>query len=276
MIKDIVVNLSVNGANDVAGDYAVSVASSFKAYLAGIAFNYEPVLPDTFVDGVGAGFIDAQRAQSEKAANSAVAKFGETARKAGISSATRVIEASFGGAAGQFGQIARRYDLSIVGQSEPTRTTAEDLLIEAALLESGRPVLVVPYIQKAPLQLGHVIVCWDQRRHAARAIADAMPFLERAKSVSLVGVTNKDKKHDEPPGADIVDHMTRHGVKADVKRIVSRESDIVGAILSHVADSGADFLVMGGYGHSRLREFVLGGTTRGILAAMTVPTLMSH
>jgi len=276
MIKDIVVNLSVSASRDVACDYAVSIASAFKAHLMGVAFNYEPILPGAFVDGMAAGFIDVQRAESEKDANAAIVKFGEATKRAGLSSASRVIEASFGGAAGQFGEIARRFDLAVVGQNDPSRAAAEELLIEAALFESGRPVVVVPYIQKEGLKLGRVLVCWDRSRNAARAIADAMPFLERAKSIDLLTVSNKDSKRDEPLGADIADHLARHGLKVEIKRIVSGDADVASTILSFAADSATDLLVMGGYGHSRLREFVLGGATRGILTAMTVPTLMSH
>jgi nucleotide-binding universal stress UspA family protein len=276
MIKDIVVNLPVGAARDAVSDYAVSIASTFKAYLAGVAFNYEPILPDAFVDGMAAGFIDAQRAESERAAKAAIAKFDAATRRAGISAAAQMIEASFGGAAGRFGEIARRFDLSVIGQNEPTKSAAEELLIEAALFESGRPVVVVPYIQKDPFKLGRVLVCWDRSRNAARAIADAMPFLERAKGIDLLTISSKDVRRDEPQGADIADHLIRHGLKVDIRRIVSNDADVASTILSFAADSITDFVVMGGYGHSRLREFILGGATRGMLAAMTVPTLMSH
>ncbi len=276
MIKDIVVNLSVGATRDAAGDYAVSIASTFNAYLAGVAFNYEPILPVAFVDGMAAGFIDAQRAESESAAKKAIAKFDTATRRAGISAGSQLIEASFGGAAGRFGEIARRFDLSVVGQREPTKNAAEELLIEAVLFESGHPIVVVPYIQKDPLKLDRVLVCWDRSRNAARAIADAMPFLERAKGVDLLTISSKDIRRDEPQGADIADHLIRHGLKVDIRRIVSGDVDIASTILSFAADSASDFVVMGGYGHSRLREFILGGATRGMLAAMTVPTLMSH
>jgi nucleotide-binding universal stress UspA family protein len=136
--------------------------------------------------------------------------------------------------------------------------------------------LIVPYIQRGGLTLDRVLVCWDGSRNAARAVGDAMPFIIRAKATEIVIVTNEDAKSDEMPGADIAHHLARHGADVEVKRIVSTETDVAGTILSHAADVSADFLVMGGYGHSRLREFVLGGATRGILAAMTLPTLMSH
>ena len=92
----------------------------------------------------------------------------------------------------------------------------------------------------------------------------------------IVIASGEPTKSDELPGADIAHHLARHGVKVDVDRIASTEADIASTILSHAADVSADLLVMGGYGHSRLREFILGGVTRGILAAMTVPTLLSH
>ena len=81
---------------------------------------------------------------------------------------------------------------------------------------------------------------------------------------------------DEMAGADIAQHLARYGLDVEVQRIISRELDVANAILSHAVDSSADFMIMGGYGHSRLREFILGGATRGVLTAMTVPTLLSH
>ena len=103
-----------------------------------------------------------------------------------------------------------------------------------------------------------------------------MPFLTRAKAVEVVVVAGDPGKRDEIPGADIAHHLARHGLKVNLQRIVVRDLDVANTILSHAADAGTDLIVMGGYGHSRLREFVLGGATRGILGSMTVPTLMSH
>jgi nucleotide-binding universal stress UspA family protein len=137
-------------------------------------------------------------------------------------------------------------------------------------------VIFVPYIQKEGLKLDRVMVCWDGSRAATRAIADSLPFLQKAKQVEIVMVANKAGKDDEIPGVDLGQHLARHGLKVDVKRITSPDIDIPSTILSYAADSSADMIVMGGYGHSRLREFILGGVTRGILETMTVPALMSH
>ena len=163
-----------------------------------------------------------------------------------------------------------------LGQIESGKEFPEEILPETALFGSGRPVLVVPYIQKAGMKLDRVLVCWDGSRAAARAIGDAMPFLARSKSIDIVTIARNEEPRDEMPGVDIAQHLARHKLKVEFKRIVAKDPDVASIILSTAADLGSDMIVMGGYGHSRLREFVLGGATRGILEAMTVPVLMSH
>ncbi len=277
MIKDIVFHLSVGSPRDVAADYAVSVAETFAAHLAGVAFAYDPVLSATMMGGgLPVDFIEAQRAAAEQAAGAAIAKLEDAARRADISVESRLISTSLAGAADLFGHLARRFDLAIVGQADPDAVGPQELITEAALFQSGRPVLVVPYIQKSGLTLDRVLVCWDASRNASRAIHDAMPFLRRAKTVDVVVVATERLKSDELPGADIAHHLARHELKIDLKRIVTGGTDVASTILSYAADVSADSIVMGGYGHSRLREFILGGATRGILSAMTVPTFMSH
>ena len=275
MIKDILVNLSTEAKRDAAGDYAVSVAMTLKAHLTGVAFAYEAYVPETVFAGVSASLVAAHRAETKKAATAAAEKFEQSARGASLSVESRVIGASFEGSADIFGHLARRCDLSIVKQSEPQRVGA-DHIIEAALFGSGRPVLVVPYIQKQGLKLDRVLLCWDGSRNAARAIADALPLLAHSNNVDVITIAAKDDKKGEVPGADIAHHLARHQLKVDLKRLVAPDMDVASTILSHAADISADLIVMGGYGHSRLREFVLGGATREILASMTVPTFMSH
>ena len=276
MLKDIIVNLPVSVARPRVVDFAVSVASTFEAHLFGLAFEYELPIPGSVFGGVQANVIAAARASAEKAVAQAVAHFNETARRPGFSSNSHVLRASPNDAAEKFAQIARCFDLSIIGQVEPDDWTPDELMIEAALFGSGRPMLVVPYIQQEGLKLDRVLVCWDGSRNASRAIADALPFLKRAKAIDVLVVDKGRDSGDEIPGADIAQHLARHGLNINLKRIVAPDSDVANTILSYAANSSADLIVMGGYGHSRLREFVLGGATRGILQTMTVPTLMSH
>jgi nucleotide-binding universal stress UspA family protein len=276
MIKDIVVNLSVGEGGSFAGDYAVSIAEAFDAHLSGIAFLYDAVVPVAATGYIPPEVIDSQQRDSEAAAKAALDHFATAASRAGIAFEQVKLGASFAGAGEQLGMIARRFDLVVVGQAEPERDTVEELIAESALFESGRPVIVVPYIQKAPLKLDRVLVCWDGSRAATRGIADAMPLLERAGTVEVVIIADEPGKQDEIAGADMGQHLARHGLKVDVKRISGGDVDVADALLSHAADANIDFMVMGGYGHSRLREFVLGGVTRSILRSMTVPVLMSH
>jgi nucleotide-binding universal stress UspA family protein len=260
MLKDVVVNLSSQGPRDFAAEYATSIAAMFGAHITGVSFVYEPVIPDGMLGGVPVDLIELQRQENSKAANDAISRFDGAAKKAGLSAETRLLDATFGGAATRFAQISRRFDLVVV---------------EGALFESGRPLVVVPYIQRRGITLERVLACWDGSRTAARAIGDAMPFLERAKAVEVV-IVAEERKSEEMTGANMSAHLVRHGVAASVKRIAKGDIAIQDALLSYAADSGADFMVMGGYGHSRLREFILGGVTRGILASMTLPVLMSH
>ncbi len=276
MLSDIVVNLSVGEAADTATDYAISLAAAFDAHVAGIAFAYEPTAAEFGYEGVAVSLIKAEREKAIAAAKTAIARFEDRARRNGVSAASRLLDANFANAGDKFAVIARRFDLAVVSQAEPRKVVPEGMIIEAALFDSGRPILAVPYIQTSGLALGRIMICWDGSRNAARAAADALPFLARAKAVEIVIVTAERAKSDEIAGADIAQHLARHGLDVSVQRIVSVESDVPNTLLSHAADSGADLIVMGGYGHSRLREFVLGGATRGILAAMTVPVLMSH
>jgi len=276
MIKDIVVNLSVTKTGSFAGDYAVSVASALDAHIAGVAFVYDPIVPISGTGYIPVEVIETQQVDNQAAAQAAVDRFAEATRLAGLSAEPLTLSASLAGAGDQFGRIARRFDLAVVGQAEPETSTVEDIIAEATLFESGRPIIVVPYIQKTALKLDNVMVCWDGGRQAARAIGDAMPLLARAQRVEVVIVTNERGKQDQIEGADIGQHLARHNLKVEVHRITGGDIDVADALLSHAADSGTDFMVMGGYGHSRLREFVLGGVTHSILRSMTVPALMSH
>jgi nucleotide-binding universal stress UspA family protein len=276
MIKDLVVNLALGAGDDPAAEFALSVASAFTAHATGIAFQYDPIMPAALIDDVPPDVIDTQRAENERAANAATSKFDDAARVASVRSETRIVESSMAGVATRFSHIARRFDLSIVAQAKPEADGPEALILEQALFDSGRPVLVVPYIQRAPFKADRLMLCWDGSRTAARAAADAMPFLARAKAVEVLIVEGGKLKSNEIPGADIAAHLSRHNRNVSLTRTASGHTDVASVILSHAADTGADMLVMGGYGHSRLREFILGGATRAILASMTVPTLMSH
>jgi nucleotide-binding universal stress UspA family protein len=272
MIKDIVAKIST-GASDRAGAYAIALAAAFEAHVTGIALAYEAeILPDP--SGQGSRRFMRMREENEEAAAAAAAQFEKQATNAGVTATARAVTTTLSASYDLFGRIARRFDLAVVGQDEPEGEQSETPVAEGALFESGRPLILVPYIHKAGLKLDRVMVCWDGSRPVARAVADAMPLLARAGQVDVVIVAQA--KTDEMPGADVAEHLARHGLNVTVQRIARGDVDVKDVLLNYAADSAADMVVMGGYGHSRLREFILGGVTRGMLASMTVPTLMSH
>lgn len=275
MIRDIVVDLPIGDSRDAATAYAISVARMFDARIAGVAMCYAPAILTNGMETVPVDLIETLRNESARAANEAISKFREAAAKADLPAEAQMVDTAAEGIPRTFGHIARTFDLAIVAQAEPQAASSTGLAAEATMFESGRPVIVVPSIQTEGIKLGSIVVCWDGSRTAARALADAMPLLERAKSIEVINVGDGGREAQESLAA-VGRHLARHNLTASTKALAADGSDVANVILSHAADLSADLIVMGGYGHSRLREFVLGGVTHGILDTMTVPVLMSH
>src|SRR5260370_31972748 len=161
MIKDLVVHLTVGTDGDPTAQFAISIAAKFEAHIAGIAFAYDPAITPTVMNGLSAGWVDALRAENRAAAQEAVDRFEAGAKREGLSAEHRIIDASLGRAANLFGRIARRFDLAVVGQTDPERALPDDLLIEAALSESVHPVVVVPYLQTEDAPHAQALLRWD-------------------------------------------------------------------------------------------------------------------
>ncbi len=222
--------------------------------------------------------LESLQQRTRELAEGALARFAEVSGRNQISFETRLDRVLYTEVADTLATNARYADLAIVGQADPDDGDVARDLPEEVTLSSGRPSLVIPYIGPAATLGQRVTVAWDASREAARAVNDAMPILERAQAVSVVTVNPRQQPfgHGEQPGADIALHLARHGVKVEVQQVESRDVDIANTILSHIADRSSDLLVMGAYGHSRLRELVLGGVTRTILRDMTVPVFIAH
>ena len=173
----------------------------------------------------------------------------------------------------------RTSDLVVLGQEGgPGRTdTPSRGLVAAVMLELGRPVLVVPYAGRFDAPPRHALVAWNGSRESAVAIRCALPLLAKAGKVTLIALQRPNAPEHERRLllGETTRWLERHGIRASTEQDAS-EIDMSEALLSRIPDLGTDLLVMGGYGHSRLRELVLGGLTRNILAHMTVPVLMAH
>jgi nucleotide-binding universal stress UspA family protein len=265
MIKDIILHLERDSSRDIVRDFAASMAETFAAHLTGVIFKFATNIPAESLDDL---FVE-----SEAEARDAIDRFELAMKRDGLSAESRLVA----GTAKTFSEMARCFDLSIVMQSDEHHYINNSILIEAALFDSGRPLIVVPCTQKDTLKLDRIVCCWDGSRTAARAINDALPLLRKANAVELFIVENEKTAHEQViRGTEIGRHLARHDIKVEVRTEPAADSDVANAILSHVADGSTNLLVMGGYGHSRLREFVFGGATRGMLSAMTVPVFISH
>ena len=174
---------------------------------------------------------------------------------------------------------ARVHDLVVIGQTDraPTGLVVEPDIPEQVFLHAGTPALVVPFIGGFDSVGSNIVVAWNGSRESARAVHDAMPLLRKARKVHLMCFERaSDLRHLTRLQLNDTQHwLERHGVQSHLHQEPVR-IDVGEALLSRLSDLGADLLVMGGYGHSRVTEFLLGGVTRRLLGQMTVPVLLSH
>lgn len=172
-------------------------------------------------------------------------------------------------------EVAPNHDLVIVGQpGQESEDSHVRSTIDRVAIECGRPMLVVPgNIENADFGK-RILVAWNGKRESARAVHDALPFLKKAEVVDVVAV-NPDLD-DDIPCADIAMHLSRHGVNVDTEKAHSGKNDVSHCLQTLATTYAADMIVMGAYGHSRLREMILGGTTRDMIDTASIPVLMSH
>ncbi|MGB8104403.1 MAG: universal stress protein, partial [Pseudolabrys sp.] len=209
-----------------------------------------------------AQFIKKHDTAAKEAADAAVDRLAVEIRREGVSWDSHQISVPVDEAAGRFAEIARAFDLAVVAQAEPETGGIDDLITQTVLFQSGHPTLVVPYIQTASFRLNHVAVLWDGSAAATRAIVGAMPFLHRAQTIDLVSIKGERDLRQELNGADMRKHLSRHGLNVEPKQL-EMTNDVTATILKYVAETSPDLLVMGAYGHTRFRELILGGATRG-------------
>lgn len=292
-LRDIVVVLDDSAPSEGRLDLAIALARQHEAHLTGLSaldlltpFTHQRVDPDT--DTLAAtqllnwGAVPPVRysqpgRQAAEQAELIEATFRDRLRSNGV-------RGDWWMADGKPGEMvvrqARHSDLVILGQTDPAHPPPPRgrQLLEDVLMTSGRPILVIPYIGRFETFGSKVLIGWNNSREAARAVNDAMPLLARAASVSILEATANGRKlaADDATGADVVRHLGYHGINARSSRTVMAGISASDILLSYAADLSADLLVIGGYGHSRLRELVLGGVTRELLQHMTLPILMSH
>lgn len=279
--RSILVHLDESPRSAARVALAASLALAHRAHLLGLAPTGVAQVPASLLPSLaeGAHPYAAAREQMKERAAAVVQRFKEQVAGLGlVSHEGRVHDDD---SLSAMLQHARSCDLIVVGQHDPKQHTP---LVpwdfpQQLFLHAGRPVLVVPYAGEYVTAGAQVVVAWHDSREAARAMADALPILQQAQQVDVLHFTEGDRDSSTEPGANTLAEvgvwLRRHGVNARLHE-ERTELDIGNALLSRAYEQGADLIVMGGYGHSRVTELVVGGVTRSVLSQMTVPVLISH
>jgi len=279
-LQDLLVHLDGTEGAAKRLDFAAALAARHDAHLIGL-HAVEASLPIGLTGNLASATLGelAQRVRAEAAvsATRSRAAFENKLRRDGLrgewrETDTLPVEAVV--------LHARYADMTVLGQPDPASPDArlEEAILEQVLFQSGRPVLMVPYAGVFRTAPERVLVAWKTGREAARAVHDALPLLRAAREVKVLSINPRQGigGDGDVPAIDIALHLARHGVKATAEHLMTNEVPAADLLLNEAADSDAGLIVMGAYGHSRLRQLILGGVTRGILARMTVPVLMAH
>lgn len=253
---------------------AVSVAVALGAHLAALSFETRVQVPGHVISvPMVEGVIAKEIARSRDNARELLAAFDAAAGKAGILHETILEKCILDEVPDLLVKYARLRDLTIL----PVPPTRDQWDAEMIIFGSGRPTLILPEgPARKPFTLGTIVVAWDFSRAAARAVSDALPMLELAKQVRVVTVVNEKAIENNRSGEELAKNLARHRIDVVLDEVDAKGRRIGEVLQSYVSAHDADLLVMGAYGHSRLREFVLGGATKSLLAEPPLPVLLSH
>ena len=248
---------------DMSDAHVTGIANRMAAYIPAYAAAQIPPEAFTVFDQEQDRMLKVARQEFEEALTT-VAKLNRSSWEVGEGELATTISSR-----------ARFHDLVILRQEiDDNDAGVYEGVPDEVILTAGRPVLVIPYIDYGDTLGKSILIGWSNTRESARAVKDAMPFLKRADKVSIFSANPKEGE--DVPGAELARYLSEHGIKAEVSRTSSNDMDVGDLLLNDVADNGHDMIVMGGYGHRRIRQMILGGVTNHLLKHMTVPVLFSH
>jgi nucleotide-binding universal stress UspA family protein len=278
-MKDLLVYVDQSSATPIRLDVVFALAERFGAHVTALSLIAEPFVRSSILHHVPPEVIREHLAHAAAEAEVIVTTARETAARRGLSFEHRRDTGSLDRLPSLLAGHARHADLAIVGQPNLKEGGVDDaLLAEAAFMDSGRPALVVPYEGAPTFPPRCALIAWDGSREAARAANDAIPLLKLTQRAVILIIDARDVagRAGDHPGADIATHLARHGINAEVSEVQSGGASAGEIILAQAREQDAGLTIMGGYGHSRLREMMLGGATRHVLEQMTIPALFSH
>lgn len=272
-ISDVLLHVDYAASFETRAAATVVFARAHDAHIIGLGAK-APIPPVFVGDGGGYPVMAELEALRERDLAADAERFATTMQAAGFKARSEWRSAD-GDPVGALAFHARYADLTVVSQGDPAKDDSLTLELPGDLaLASGRPVLVIPYVG-AQASIGRkVLIGWNATRESARAVADAMAILETAEEVVVATVSERGIR--ETAGQDLARWLTRHAIRAEVVAVAAGGIGAGEALLNIAMEQGADLLVMGCYGHSRLREAILGGASRTLLRSMTIPVLMSH
>jgi nucleotide-binding universal stress UspA family protein len=276
-IKSVLIALTKESGEDEvpsALSYGLSLAHQANAHATVEAASLKLALTGPVVGDFVAGLVDAENRRLQALTNLAVQRAQADAAASGVVCSTQNPQLSHSDLLASFTAQARVHDLTVI-DGEPEAMVPDRALIEALLINSGRPLIIVPPGREV-FSSRRMVVAWDGSARAARAVADALPLLRAAEAVEVVSVTGEKSLPDNLEGADIARHLTRHGLPVTLQSVPAQDGDVAQTLRDAATLFGANMLVMGGYVHSRLREMFFGGVTQSLLKASPVPLFMSH
>ncbi|MDE0004788.1 MAG: universal stress protein [Rhodospirillaceae bacterium] len=270
--KDIVVHLGTDNRSAARLDAAIELAEHYEGRVTGVYVLSKRNIPGFVRCEIPPEILKRLDTEERTFAEEAETHFAERTARTPVPCEWRLMT---GDPVEAVTTSAHYADITIVGQTDPDDGRTVNGLADGVVLGGGGPVLVWPYVGSCHVTAATIMLAWNGTREATRALADALPLMQQARKVIVFGVDRNDGKH--VPGADISTHLAHHGVWAEARHTRTSSGIHIGdALLSEIGDCGIGLLVMGGYGHHRLRERLFGGVTRDILREMTVPVLMAH
>lgn len=276
-IRSILIGITQEGDGEERSSalaYGLALARLADAHVTVQAASLKLVAPYSFVRNFAEGLVAAENRRLDALARAVVDESQRAAAASGVTCVSQAPQLAYPDLIRSFTALARAHDLTVL-DAEPIALAVDRGLIEAVLMDSGRPLIVVPQ-RRETFTDGRIIVAWDGSAKAARALNDALPFLRAAAQVELVSITGEKDLTHAVPGAEIAPHLTRHGVKVNVLALPAMKGDVAETLRNHARLTRADMIVMGAYVHSRLREMVLGGTTQSLLRNTPVPLFLSY
>lgn len=254
--------------------YGLSLARQAEAHASICALSPELTVTHAFVSDVAAGLVAEENRRLRGIAQDLAEQARQDAMAQGVSCTAEVVQEHYAALTTRFAKRARIHDLTVF-DADPDALSLNRGLLEEALFNSGRPVIVVPPGAES-FRGDHILVAWDGSPKAARSVSDALPLLKAAQQVEIVCVSGEKDLSKSVPGAELAPQLARHGINCSVKDLTAKEGDVGETLRSQAGLFRADLIVMGAFVHSRLRQLVLGGVTQSMLKGSKTPLFLSY